>query len=218
VIPATLAVSGLVGLINGVLVGYLRLRAFLTTLVTLIIVRAIVDILLLKYAQPISAALPDPNVWDFMGEGSVLDLPFSLIVYLAVALVMHLVLSRSWPGWRVMAVGGSRRSAYNVGLPVRRIICGTYVVSGLLCGLAGILYAARSNSPGAEVGTGLEVVAITAAVLGGNSLGGGRGSVAKAIMGAITILVVTNGVIRIGLHRRACKLLGGDQAAAAVSL
>ena len=199
-IPVTLLTCGFVGLINGLLVGYLRLRAFLTTLVTLIVVRAIVDILLLKYAQQISAALPDSTVWEFMGEGTMLSLPFSLVGYLLVALILHVVLSRSRPGWRIMAVGGSRRSAHNVGLPVRRIICGTYVLSGLLCGLAGTLYAARSNSPGAEVGTGLEVVAITAAVLGGNSLGGGRGSVIKAIMGAVTILVVTNGVIRIGLH------------------
>ena len=199
-IPATVLACGLVGLINGILVGYLRLRAFLTTLVTLIVVRAIVDVLLLKYAQPISAALPDSDVWDFIGEGTVLNLPFSLVAYALVALALHLVLSRSRPGWRIMAVGGSRRSAHNVGLPVRRIVCGTYALSGLLCGLAGTLYAARSNSPGAEVGTGLEVVAITAAVLGGNSLGGGRGSVAKAVIGAVIVLIVTNGVIRTGLH------------------
>ena len=103
------------------------------------------------------------------------------------------------PGWRILAVGGSRRSAHNVGIPVRRIICGVYVLSGVLCGLGGVFYAARSNSPGSEVGTGLEVIAITAAVLGGNSLGGGRGSVVKAIIGAVTVLIVTNGVIRVGL-------------------
>jgi ribose transport system permease protein len=200
VVLATLVVSGLIGLLNGILVGYLRLRAFLTTLVTLIIVRAIVDILLLKYAQPISASMSDSDVWDFMGEGTIFSLPFSLVVYLLVALLLHFVLSRTRPGWRILAVGGSRRSAHNVGIPVRRVICGVYVLSGVLCGLGGVFYAARSNSPGSEVGTGLEVIAITAAVLGGNSLGGGRGSVVKAIIGAVTVLIVTNGVIRIGLH------------------
>ena len=199
-IPATLLVTGCIGLINGILVGYLRLRAFLTTLVTLIIVRAVVDMLLLNYAQPVSAANFDSPVWDFIGDGDIFELPFSLVLYGVVAIALHVVLSRTRPGWRILAVGGSRRSAHNVGLPVRGTICGTYVLSGLLCGLAGILYAARSNSAGSEVGLGLEVVAIAAAVLGGNSLGGGRGSIAKAIIGTVTIMLVTNGVVRVGLH------------------
>jgi ribose transport system permease protein len=209
-IAVTLLSCSLVGLINGFLVGYLRLRAFLTTLVTLVIVRALVDVLLLKYAMPITVANPDSDVWDFIGEGTVFGLPFSLVAYLSIALILHIVLSRTRPGWRIMAVGGSRRSAHNVGLPVRRIICWTYVLSGFLCGLAGTLYAARSNSPGAHVGVGMEIVAITAAILGGNSLGGGRGSVFKAIMGAVTVLVITNGVIRLGLHSGGgAMVLGG---------
>ena len=96
-IPATLALTSAIGLANGFLVGYMKLRAFLTTLVTLIIVRAVVDMLLLKYAQPVSAAYFDSAVWDFMGDGTVLELPFSLIVYLIVAFVLHVILSRTRP-------------------------------------------------------------------------------------------------------------------------
>ena len=99
-----------------------------------------------------------------------------------------------------MAIGGSRKSAYNVGISVRRTICLTYVGSGAMCGIAGLMYAARLSSAGADTGVGLEIMALTAAVLGGNSLGGGRGSAAKAMMGAITVLTVTNGLVRIGLE------------------
>ncbi len=193
-------ICGTVGLVNGLLVGYLRLRAFLTTLVTLIIVRAIVDLLLLEYAQTMSMSFYSSTLWDMMGMGGVWIFPFSFVVLAVVAIVMHVAFSRSGPGWRLLAIGGSRRSAYNMGLPVRRIVCSAYVISGMLVGLAGVLYAARLSGAGSDTGLGLEVSALTAAILGGNSLGGGRGSVAKALMGAVTVLVLTNGVLRLGLN------------------
>ena len=83
-----------------------------------------------------------------------------------------------------MAVGGSRRAAYNAGIPVRATVCLTYVVSGVLTGLAGTLYAARLSGAGPDTGLGLELNVVTAALLGGNSVGGGRGSVGKALIGA----------------------------------
>jgi ribose transport system permease protein len=193
-------ICGTVGLVNGLLVGYLRLRAFLTTLVTLIIVRAIVDLLLLQYAQQMSMSFYSSPLWDAMGMGGAWVFPFSFIVLAVVAIIGHIVFSRSGVGWRLLAIGGSRRSAYNMGLPVRRLVCSAYVVSGMLVGLAGVLYAARLSGAGSDTGIGLEVSALTAAILGGNSLGGGRGSVSKALMGAVTVLVLTNGVLRLGLN------------------
>ncbi len=193
-------ICGTVGLINGVLVGYLRLRAFLTTLVTLIIVRAIVDLLLLEFAQDMSMSFYTSPLWDMMGLGGVWIFPFSFVVLAVVAIIAHIGFSRSGPGWRLLAIGGSRRSAYNMGLPVRRLVCSAYVISGMLVGMAGVLYAARLSGAGTDTGLGLEISVLTAAILGGNSLGGGRGSVAKALMGAVTVLVLTNGVLRLGLN------------------
>ena len=200
VLPVVVLVCGTVGLINGLLVGYLRLRAFLTTLVTLIIVRALVDMMLLKYAQDMSVAFYESDIWDMMGLGTIGGLPFSFSVLIIVAIIGHVLLTRSRPGWRAMAIGGSRRSAHNMGLSVRRTVCASYTISGMLCGLAGLLYAARLGGAGTDTGMGLEISALTAAVLGGNSLGGGRGSITKALIGAITVLLMTNGVIRLGLN------------------
>lgn len=199
-IPVVILISGSVGLLNGVLVGYLRLRAFLTTLVTLIIVRAIVDMLLLKYAQAMSTSFYDSPAWDLMGLGGFFGIPFSFCVLVLVALVGHVLLTRSRPGWRLMAIGGSRRSAHNIGLSVRGLVCSAYTISGMLCGLAGILYAARLSGAGTDTGMGLEISALTAAVLGGNSLGGGRGSMVKALIGSVIVLLLTNGVLRLGLN------------------
>ncbi len=196
----TVLITAGVGLVNGLLVGYLRLRAFLTTLVTLIIVRAIVDLLLLEYAQDMSMSFYTSPLWDMMGLGGVWIFPFSFVVLAVIAVIAHIAFSRSGPGWRLLAIGGSRRSAFNMGLPVKRIVCSAYVISGALVGMAGVLYAARLSGAGTDTGIGLEISALTAAILGGNSLGGGRGSVPKALMGAVTVLVLSNGVLRLGLN------------------
>ncbi|MCA2013703.1 SMP-30/gluconolactonase/LRE family protein [Cereibacter sphaeroides] len=205
----TVACGAAVGLVNGLLVGYLRLRAFLTTLVTLIIVRAAVDMLLLKYAVAIASAFPDSDLWYWFGEGAFLSLPVSVVVALVVALVVHLTLSRARLGWQVLAVGGSRRSAHNVGIPVRRVICLTYVTSGALAALSGFLFASRLGAAGADIGIGLEIAALTAAVLGGNSLGGGRGSAAKAIIGSVIVMILINSLVRLGVTSGGSSLLLG---------
>jgi ribose transport system permease protein len=218
VIVATLATGALVGLVNGVLVGYLRLRAFLTTLVTLIIVRSIVDTLLLHYSVDISAGFVDSDLWSYLGDGTILSLPFSLIAFAVLAVIVHLVLSRSKIGWHIMAIGGSRRSAHNVGIAVRRTVCLTYIISGTFCALAGLLYAARLNGAGSDTGLGLEIIVLTAAVLGGNSLGGGRGSAAKAVIGAIVVVIMVNGLVRLGVARGANSLLLGAVLLIAVAI
>jgi ribose transport system permease protein len=218
VIITTLACGASVGLVNGLLVGYLRLRAFLTTLVTLIIVRAVVDMLLLKYSVAIAAAFVDSDAWYFLGEGYVLGIPFSVVVAAIVAIVAHLLLTRSRAGWHVLATGGSRRSAHNVGISVRRVICATYVVSGTLSALAGLLFASRLGGAGADTGVGLEIAALTAAVLGGNSLGGGRGSAVKAIIGSIIVMIMVNGLVRLGITRGGSSLLLGMVLLAAVAI
>jgi ribose transport system permease protein len=208
-LACTLTACGAVGLLNGVLVGYLRLRAFLTTLVVLIIVRAIVDTLLLQYSVAISTGSSDSAAWDWIGDATLAGVPFSMVVLLALCAGGHVILSRTRPGWHVMAVGGSRRSAHNAGISVRRTVCATYVIAGLLVGLASFLFAARLGSTGSDTGAGLELSVLTAAILGGNSLGGGRGSTAKALMGSITVLAIVNGVVRLGLHAGAGPLVLG---------
>jgi ribose transport system permease protein len=204
--------------VNGVLVGYLRLRAFLTTLVTLIIVKAIVDTLILKYQVRISTPTQDSDFWDFMGDGSLYNFPFSFIVAAVVAAIAHVFLTRLRLGWHIQAVGGSRRSAHNAGISVRRTVCLTYVLSGVLAGLSGVLYAARLNAAGSDTGAGLEVSALTAAVLGGVSLGGGRGSVVKGMLGAVIVLIIQSSLIRLGLRSGAGTLVLGIVLLVAVAI
>lgn len=196
-IPLVLLIGAACGLVNGILVGYLRLRAFLTTLASLIIIDAFVEILTFRYATDVVMTFPDSKLWDWFAAGKVLGIPGNFVLAIVVAIVLHIYLTRMRNGWHITAVGGSRRSAYNAGIDVRRTVCLTYVMSGAFASFAGILYAARLNSAGSETGAGLEVMVLTAAVLGGNSLGGGRGSVAKALLGTLIVVILTNSLLRL---------------------
>src|SRR5579864_5933692 len=194
VIPATLVAGALLGAVNGILIGYLRLRAFITTLITLIVYRATFDLLILDSSNEIAAAFPDIPSWNFMGGGDVLGVPSVALVYIGIAIFGHIFLTRLRPGWHITAIGGSRRSAYNSGIPVRRTIALCYVASGVMTAIGAMFFAARLGTVGGDVGVGLEVTVLTATVLGGISLGGGKGSVAKALVGTLIVLFVINGL------------------------
>lgn len=223
-LPASLALvlaiatGGLCGAFNGVLIGYLRLRAFLTTLVTLIMGRSLYDILIIAWGKQLQMSPILNDQFDYIGTGSPGGLPVSILIAGAFALLAHVLLSRSRLGWHISAVGGSRRSAFNAGIPVRRTVFLTYVISGLSAGIAGFLFAARLSGAGPGTGSGLELAALTAAVVGGNSLGGGRGSIAKGLMGAIAVLTMANGLIRLGYGTGSNQLVLGFMLAFAVVL
>ena len=190
----TLVCGAVLGAVNGLLVGYLGLRAFLTTLITLIIFRSAYEILSLQYSTEIAGNVPDSAVWDFLGNGTFAGLPTSAWVYVVVAVAGHVMLTRLRLGWHIMAIGGSRRSAYNGGIAVRRTVALCYVASGVLTAIAGCFFASRLATAGADIGVGMEVLVLTAAVVGGISLGGGRGSVTKALAGTLIVLLITNGL------------------------
>ncbi|QNK73001.1 SMP-30/gluconolactonase/LRE family protein [Variovorax sp. PAMC28562] len=190
----TLLCGACLGAINGLLIGYLRLRAFLTTLITLIIFRSVYEILSMQYSTEIAGNLPDSEVWNFLGDGTFLGLPTVAWVYAVAAIGGHLLLTRLRLGWHIMAIGGSRRSAYNGGIAVRRTVALCYVGCGILTGAGGCFFASRLATAGADIGVGMEVLVLTAAVLGGISVGGGRGSVTKAMVGTLLVLLITNGL------------------------
>jgi ribose transport system permease protein len=215
---ASMLVGLVFGCINGYVVGYMRLRAFLTTLVTLIIGRAIFDILVVDYNTQIQSSTMSSDLWDFIGDGTIYGFSVAVIAATVIAIIAHVAITRSRPGWHVLAVGGSRRSAYNAGIRVKQTVFMTYVISGLCCGLAGFLIACRLSGAGPGTGLGLEIMALTAAVVGGNSLGGGRGSIAKGLMGAVTVLVMTNGLIRLGFGTGTNQMVLGILLAVAVVL
>jgi ribose transport system permease protein len=165
-------------------------------MVTLIVYKAAHDLMNFKVAVAISSVVTDLPAWDFLGAGSFLSIPAGVWVFAVIAIGGHIFLTRLRWGWHVMAVGGNRRSAYNTVLPVNRVVALSYVASGVLTAISALFYASRLASPGADTGKGLEITVLTAAILGGIRLGGGKGSVTKAILGTLIVLLITNGLLR----------------------
>lgn len=218
VIGGSVVCGGLLGAFNGVLVGYLKARPFLTTMVTLIIYRAVIEILNKEYSVQLATAFVDNENWDFLGEGSVYGVPINVVVLLVVFAVGHVLLSRSRPGWHITAIGSSRKAARHAGIKVERVLFSTYVLSGVLCGVAGMFYAARQNSAGTDTGFGWEVTALTAVVLGGVSLAGGKGTVGRALIGGVIVFVLVNGLVRLGVPGAVASIGLGMLLLAAVGL
>lgn len=199
-LPATVLIGAALGACNGILIGYLRLRAFLTTLISLIIFRAVYDILILHHSAAITSELPQSPAWDLLGMGTVLGLDMATWTLLALAIACHVLLTRLRPGWHIMAIGGSRRAAHNSGVPVARTVALCYVGSGAFAALSAVFFAARLGTLGGDVGAGLELTVLTATVVGGLTLGGGRGSVTKMLVGVLVVLLIINGLTSISVR------------------
>ncbi len=198
-VVATLATGAAIGAVNGALIGYLKARPFLTTLVMLIILRASVNLLNERYATVFATNSIDSDAWDYLSDGSILGMPVNAATLIVVLLIGHIFLSRSRYGWHLTAIGASRKAARHAGIRVERMLLVTYMLSGMLCALGGVFYAARQSSTDSTTGLGWEFQAVTAVVLGGASVVGGRGTVWRAMIGAIIIFGLTNGLVRMGI-------------------
>ena len=223
-LPAPLAIlialaSGAVmGAINGLLIGFVGLGAFLTTLVTMLIFRAMLNLLILRYSLEMALSSGESSVWDWLGGGNVAGVPSNIVILAFVAIVGHIFLSRGRPGWYIAAIGANRKAARHAGIPVERHLFLTYVISGLLTSLGGIFYAARLNSPSSDTGVGTEVLALTAVVLGGVNLSGGKGSIGQSLIGATIVLALINGLVRFGLVGGATSFFLGFMMLVAVGI
>lgn len=187
--------TGLIcGALNGLMVAYVRTRPFITTLVTLLLFKSVTEYLEQKHSRTLATSLRSSEVWSFLNSGKILGIPTPFAVYLIVGLITHLVLSRMRFGWRVTAVGSSRTAARRAGMNLKRTTFSVFVFSGGMVGLAGLLQAVRLEQNSSGTGLGLEFTVLTAAVLGGVSLTGGRGTASRAMIGTLIVAVIGQGV------------------------
>ena len=198
VIVITLVAGALLGAVNGVFVGFLRTRPFLTTLVTLLVYRGIFDLLSMKYSMDIAMSMNSSDLWDWIGQGIFLGLPSAIWVLIVLGIIGHILLSRSRLGWHLVAVGSSRRSARHAGISIEKVLFSTYVVSGMLCAIGAVFFAARLSSTGSHTGDGFAFQTLAAVMIGGISLAGGKGSIGRALIGAGIIFILSNGLVQMG--------------------
>ena len=188
--------TGLVcGLLNGLMITQLRISPFIITLGTLEAYRGL--------ALVVSKGLPVhglPDAFAFLGDGTLLGIPFSLWILAACAVAMHLVLENTKLGRYSFAIGSNSSAAYYAGVPIKFHLTAVYAIAGVLTGLAGMIEASRLVTGQPTAGQGYELQAIAAVVIGGGSLQGGGGSVIGTLVGAFIIGLLSNGSDLLGIN------------------
>ncbi len=191
VILAGLSAGVLAGLANGLIIAFLRLPPIIVTLATLSIVRGLALIL----GGPEQHLIRDEPAYTFIGAGALFGLPFPIYIFATVSLVMIFIQRRTPLGLLVAAIGGNERAAYLSGHRTRVTKTIVYAFSGFGAALAGIIQSSQVHTALATYGPfGTELDVIAAVVLGGTSIMGGNGSVARTLLGVFFLGVVNNGM------------------------
>jgi len=201
------------GVINGLLVGYLRINPIIATLGTGSVLLGLSQLLIgggIVYAQPSDLA-------NFV-KSSILGVPVLIWIFVIVALILQPLLSRTAYGRWNLAVGGNYQAAAASGVPVRFTKASAFALTGLLSGICGTLLALSNGQARPIIGTGYEFVAITAVVIGGTSVFGGNGSVFRTVGGVIITALIGNLIILSGLPTQATGLITGAIVVAAVGI
>lgn len=194
---AGIALGAVLGLINGALIAFARVPALVITLGTLYIYRGIN--VAWTGSDRINAS-DLPSAFRGLGTGQLLFIPILTIIAVVVLVVAAWVLRNLRSGREFYAIGSDPAAAHLYGLSVTRRIITAFVVSGALAGLAGVLYAARYGTVSSAAGTGWELQAIGAAVIGGVAISGGVGTLWGAAIGAYLLLTINRALPILGIQ------------------
>lgn len=184
-----------IGAINGLLVTKGKIVPFIATLGTMTLARG----MMLTYTlqKPI---IGQDEAFQFWGAGSIGAVPTPIIIVLAMAVILHIILKYTQFGRNLFAVGGNAEAAFLAGIRVNKYKFYSYVISGFLAAVSGVLLASRLNTSTPHIGLDSANWAIAAAIMGGASMTGGKGDVLGSILGVITLGVLFNGMNLIGVH------------------
>ncbi|WP_432457188.1 ABC transporter permease [Cellulomonas iranensis] len=193
---AALAVGALVGTVNGALIHYLRLPPFIVTFAAFGVAASIP--LILTGASSVNVADP---MFAIIGRGSLFGVPMPVVLVVVFAIVLTVLLRLTPTGVHIYAVGGNRETSRLSGIPIGRVTMLVYALSGLCAGMGGLIVTSRLMVGYPSAGSGNELFySIAAAVVGGVSLFGGIGSLPGALLGAVLIGTVSNGMNVVGVQ------------------
>ncbi|GAA2726673.1 ABC transporter permease [Cellulomonas aerilata] len=193
---AALAVGALVGVVNGALIHYLRLPAFIVTFATFGVAASIP--LILTGASSVNVADP---LFAIVGRGGLFGIPMPVVLVAVFAVVFTVLLRLTATGVHIYAVGGNAETSRLSGIPIGRVTMLVYAVSGFCAAIGGLITTSRLMVGYPSAGSGNELFySIAAAVVGGVSLFGGIGSLPGALLGAVLIATVSNGMNVVGVQ------------------
>ncbi|MGI6007031.1 MAG: ABC transporter permease [Ruminococcus sp.] len=188
-ILVTLGVGLAVGLVNGILIAYLNMPAFIATLGTQLLVRGLA--LYISNGRPVSNL---DDAFTFLGGGSIGIIPVPVIILIVLALITWYLLKYTRLGRHIYAIGGNAQAAVVSGVNARAVKLFTFVFAGVMAAISGMILTARVASGQPSLGEQFEMKAISGCVIGGVSLKGGIGSVYSLICGILVIGVLNNGM------------------------
>jgi ribose/xylose/arabinose/galactoside ABC-type transport system permease subunit len=201
----TLGIGAAAGGLNALLITWLRLPPLIVTLGTYSLFRGLAEAI----THGVDTFTNFPASFLFLGQERWLGIPAQASVFLIVAVAVWLLVHRTTFGRSFRAIGYSSEGARYAGMPVERRMALVYVLAGLVASVAAIIYTARLGQAKADAGTGYELFAITAVVLGGTSIFGGAGSVHGTLLGVAAIAVLNNGLVHARQPREAAGMLTG---------
>ncbi len=178
-----------IGAMNGIVVAKTKIDPFIVTLGTQTAVRGLVYIV-----SKNTAVTNLPNEFKALSKSEVLGISISVWILVIVFLLMAVILGKTSYGRKIYAIGGNYQAAYLSGINVSAVRFSTYVISGGLSAIAGILSTARVGSATPNAGTGYETIAISACAIGGVALSGGKGLTIGVFLGALLMGMITNGM------------------------
>ena len=189
-IVAAIAVSTLFGLFNGLIVAFVRIDSLLVTLATQFIVTSI--------ATSVAGASPPfgfPSAFVLIGQGSVNDVPIALMIFLVIALLVIVAVGYTGLGRSLTLIGYNLRAALYSGIAIRGSLTAVFTLCGAMSGVAGVLLAAYYNSAQPDIGTDLLLPAITAVILGGVDIFGGRGRIGEVVLAVFLLGYLSQGML-----------------------
>ncbi|MDR3075939.1 MAG: ABC transporter permease [Synergistaceae bacterium] len=192
---AALAVSSLCGAINGALIAFTGIPAFIATLGMYTVARGLA--LIYTSGRPISTLSPG---FTFFGDKIFDNIPVPVLVYAAMIIVTWILLNKTRFGKSVYAIGGNIKAAEVSGIRIKKNFVKIYAYCSLMAGVAAIVLAGRVQSVHPGAATGYELTAIAATTIGGTSHSGGIGTVWGAVVGALILGVLRNGLTLLGIH------------------
>lgn len=218
---AGLAAAAIMSMWTGLLVAKMKIAPFIASLSTMSIAKGVALVIADGVPHTISneayIKLGNGYLWDPSKTGGI-SIPIPVVIIAIVAMVIGVVLYKTKYGRYIYAVGGNENAAIASGVHVRKVKFWTYVLNGVLCGIAGIVLAGRITSGQPTAATGYEMDAITAVIVGGTSMTGGVGKLSGTIIGVLIIGVLNNGLILLGVSSYYQQIIKGIIIAVAVLL
>jgi ribose/xylose/arabinose/galactoside ABC-type transport system permease subunit len=194
-IAIALGVAVCCGVINGVSVAFLRINPIIATLATMMVYRGIAFKLTEAKAMGVSAPF-----FDAIGSGRIIGIPVSVFIMLGVYAIVHVMLAYTAYGKRVYAVGGNAEAAYISGINVKMVRFWGLVISAVAAALAGLIFVGQVGASVPTAGEGGLMDVVTAVILGGISLSGGKGRIVGTLIGVLVLAILSNGMVLLSVQ------------------